>query len=299
MGNAGGRHRIVDVEEDALAALAEAAAMGARTAVREAHGAAAAEAGAQGDGPGLPVAPANGPMVAGVLRLRDAETAAAEGAARAMTALARLMAPAGHQLASDHSMRQVMASAAGGAAAGVRAAAIQAAMAAHPPAPDEEVVLPPGLAIDLNAVAAAGAYGAWIALVSLVGGPRRTGNTNRWSSLLAPILGACVGASATLFAHLAASPSWSIVAVLGGLGVIMLTLMIGIAAVPFTRSITPESISRHAGFVAFLMITLLHTLSLCYLTWDKKDQRFMATAASFGSAAGFALLVLWYFSGRI
>ncbi|TVU41559.1 hypothetical protein EJB05_15087, partial [Eragrostis curvula] len=300
MGNAGGRQRCNGNMDNAAAiSMAEAAAMRARSSVEEAHRAAAAAA-AEGALPEEAVADPAHAMVGGVLALEAAQSAAALGAYRGAFVLARGMAPPGHQFVAGYNLSQVLAAAAGGAAGGIRTVALKTAIDALDAAGEDYVpaAVNPS-AITLEVAAAAAANGAWNACFNAIRALPPNNNVNRWASVLAPVLGACVGAAATLFVNLFTAPNWSEFLVLGGLGLVIQTLMIGVAAVPFKKSITPEALSRHAGFCALTLITALYFGSLSYVAYLKKSYGYMGSVITVGVLASGFLIRLWFTSGRV
>ncbi|TVU41558.1 hypothetical protein EJB05_15086, partial [Eragrostis curvula] len=314
MGSIVGRQRgNGDIEHADLETKAEEAATRARSSVeRELQAAVAAAAaaalpdgevvgggGAPGDG-GLPAAvdPAHA-MVGGVLAVEAAQNAAASGARSGVLVLARIMAPPGHQFVAGYILDQVLDATARGAASGVRAVALMAAMDALDAAGQD--FLPAAVnpaEINLDVAAAAAAAGGWNACFDAVRAVPPNTSVNRWASVLAPVLGACVGAAATLFVNLFTAPDWSEFLVLGGLGLVILTLMIGVAAVPFKKSITPEALSRHAGFCALTLITALYFGSLSYVAYLKKSHVYMGSVITVGVLASGLLIRLWFISGR-
>jgi predicted membrane channel-forming protein YqfA (hemolysin III family) len=81
----------------------------------------------------------------------------------------------------------------------------------------------------------------------------------------------------------------------GGLFLIVITLMIGVAAVPFRSKCSPESVSRHAAFLSFLMLAALGTVVICTLisSWELRIVPIVV-----GALSATTLVILWHFSGK-
>lgn len=121
-------------------------------------------------------------------------------------------------------------------------------------------------------------------------------NVNRWSGLLVPILAACLPTASAAYPHLLNKPHWTVFVFCSILLVLIITLMVGVAAVaPFHRKCNPEAISRHATFLSFFWIIVLGTLVVCTLlpTWPLR-----AGAVAIGLVALAILVVLWLYSGQ-
>jgi RsiW-degrading membrane proteinase PrsW (M82 family) len=79
------------------------------------------------------------------------------------------------------------------------------------------------------------------------------------------------------------------------MGLILFTLMVGVAAVPLTDSMTPEDVSRHATFMAFTTTGIFYVSALCYFL--RKNNHYAIPVGMVGSAAVGLVLILWYRSG--
>jgi uncharacterized membrane protein len=80
----------------------------------------------------------------------------------------------------------------------------------------------------------------------------------------------------------------------GGLIVLIFMLMVGIVAVPF-RSMSPETVSRHVTFAAFITLVVLLTVVLCTLL---SGMGFIVTVGVLGGLASLSLIYLWLLSNR-
>ncbi|KAJ1287891.1 hypothetical protein BS78_02G045200 [Paspalum vaginatum] len=239
-------------------AVAEAAAFGARHGLLKAS----EEAGAGTEAL----------VVGGSLSVQGAADAAAEGAADSVQALLPSLDPLQAGLLGPPLLRHVKKEAALGAAAGVRAAAllfsIQAPAAAAAPPGDVDPEAPLGApevrVLQLETVAASAAAAAWSSACASVRTALTPCQTLSWPTRLGPLLGASVSTAAALCPHFATASHWHTLLILGGAGLVFLTLMVGVAAVPiFSRK--PDDASRRAGFSSFVMITGLFFSVLCYM----------------------------------
>lgn len=194
-------------------------------------------------------------MVAGVLPLPDAEKVASEGAHKAVCLAYRILPPASRELIAA-SLSQIQNAAAAGGAAGVRGSAFLSSLATMEDPLNMQPVA--GQVLDRNMVAAAAGAGAWTVCYSIIR-ELPCAKANQWGSRLPPILGASLGMVATGYAHFSKAPDWVSFILYGVLFLAIFFLMIGVLAVPFSRSFSPELISRHATFAAFTTLTVFLT----------------------------------------
>jgi len=109
------------------------------------------------------------------------------------------------------------------------------------------------------------------------------------------LLGACVAVAASLAPHFRSASHWETFFVLGGIGLVLFTLMVGVAAVPFTSATQQETISRHSAFLAFTTIGVIFVSVFCYFL--RGNLAYVVPVGIFGSAAVAMLLFLWHRSG--
>lgn len=119
---------------------------------------------------------------------------------------------------------------------------------------------------------------------------------NKWVAILAPLLAACLPTASAAYPHFAKSSDAAVLAIYGGLFIVIITLMIGVAAVPFsfrTKS-SPETISHHAAFLSFLLLAAIGTGVICTLL---SPSGLLALPIAVGSLSAICIVALWFFSG--
>ncbi|CAN6362442.1 unnamed protein product [Urochloa humidicola] len=298
MGNGALRRDRLDDEENAVAiAIAEAAAMGAWTGLIQKVEAAAAAAAAQ-EGPGAAGGAAAAHHISiGLLPLPDAVTAAAEGACNGIRGVVRLLAPAARRLASASDLLQVQAGAAAGAAGGVRSAAVNAArnppVGVGPLAANQQAIA--GQMLDRDMVAGYAARAAWSGCYDEVRRLPVRSSANQWGTRLPPILGALLVLSGSSYSHLTSVSDWIVLGLYGGLLLVIVTLMVRVLAVPFTKSMTSESMSRNSAFTSFIIIVVLLTVVWCTMF---SAQGFIIFSGIAGALVVLGFVYLWFLSFR-
>jgi peptidoglycan/LPS O-acetylase OafA/YrhL len=120
---------------------------------------------------------------------------------------------------------------------------------------------------------------------------------NKWVAILAPLLAACLPTASAAYPHFAKSPEWTVLVIYGGLFIVIITLMIGVAAVPFSfrSKCNPETISRHAAFLSFLLLAAIGTGVICTLL---SPSGLLALPIAVGSLSVTCIATLWYYSGN-
>lgn len=114
--------------------------------------------------------------------------------------------------------------------------------------------------------------------------------------MLAPLLAGSVVAAASEFSKVLHSPHKSSRLLLSGLGIVVLSLMVGVGAVSFRRFLG-ATLSRHMAFLTFCEIAAFYAGGIVYMTWDKHHPTYAATMGSFGLLALALLVALWWQSG--